>query len=355
MKPAETMARTFCAAIVAAGAVIAVAAPAAAHGDGETEVTSNYLTTITSVTPVVGLQARIVDIDGTIELTWTGPGVLTVTGYDDEPYLRLDSSGVSENQRSPATYLNRDRYAAEPVPATADSALEPDWKPIARGRIVRWHDHRTHWMSPRPPQQVRDDPTSAHVILPRWEIALVIDGSRAVIAGSHTWNPPPPTGRWLLGAVAVAAVGTALAWSRWSRAAIAGLAIVGTGAMTLDTIGIASRSLATLPNRMWMFFFPALAGWATFRLSRHVTRRRIEPTPATAAAGIVLALAGGVSRLDAIQRHHIYTTLSATVSRTAVMIALGIGVALTTRFAVALALYRPTIADRPDSLTEDRP
>ena len=56
----------------------------------------------------------------------------------------------TENQRSPATYLNASRYGST-VPADADPTLPPDWKIVGTGGAYAWHDHRAHWMSPNPP------------------------------------------------------------------------------------------------------------------------------------------------------------------------------------------------------------
>ena len=48
---------------------------------------------------------------------WTPATRWSCEGYDGEPYLRFRADGtVQENQNSPATYLNRNRYAGAEVP-----------------------------------------------------------------------------------------------------------------------------------------------------------------------------------------------------------------------------------------------
>ena len=37
-----------------------------------------------------------------------------ILGYEGEPYIRLDSTGVFENVNSPAHYINLDRFARTP-------------------------------------------------------------------------------------------------------------------------------------------------------------------------------------------------------------------------------------------------
>jgi hypothetical protein len=46
----------------------------------------------------------------------TGKPIL-VPGYDGEPYLRFTADAVYRNERSPATYLNEDRYGGVELPA----------------------------------------------------------------------------------------------------------------------------------------------------------------------------------------------------------------------------------------------
>src|SRR5215210_1450622 len=109
---------TFGAALIIA-LTLGPAAPAAAHGGGS--FTSDYRTTLTAVSPDdPALDVSIVDVDGTLELTWGGASELVVVGYEGEPYLRVTAAGVDRNVRSPATYLNEDRYAAVALPALAD-------------------------------------------------------------------------------------------------------------------------------------------------------------------------------------------------------------------------------------------
>ena len=60
---------------------------------------------------------------------------MIVEGYQQEPYLRFRTDGVvEENQRSPTTYLNANRYGGDDVPAGADADAAAG---LAAGRIRR--------------------------------------------------------------------------------------------------------------------------------------------------------------------------------------------------------------------------
>ena len=317
---------------------LAPAAPAAAHGGAaDASVTSNYRTHLTDVPDIDGLTVEVVDIDGTIELTWTGTGTLVVAGYENEPYLRFDSSGVCQNQRSPATYLNQNRYANVDPPATADASAPPEWAQLSAGQTTRWHDHRTHWMSTTPPIQVQQEPDRRHLIIERWEIPLTVADRSAVLAGTLTWTPPPPLIPWIAAATLVAGMTAGLLWSRWWRLIAAVAATIATVAFIIDTAGYVALSSDTLPNRIWEFAYPAAAAFATARLVVHARRRTADPPLAMFVAGLVLALMGGFDRFDVITNSEVFSALPAVGTRVATVLCLGVGAALTVRFVVFLA------------------
>ena len=114
---------------IAMAATLMSSQPVAAHGGTDADLTSDYRTRVTEVPAIDGLDARAVGIDGTIRLSWTGPGTLIVAGYEDEPYLRFDDTGVAVNMRSPAAYLNQDRYAKIEVPASPTRPQNPTGNP----------------------------------------------------------------------------------------------------------------------------------------------------------------------------------------------------------------------------------
>jgi hypothetical protein len=93
-----------------------------------------------------------------------GPTTVVVLGYTGEPYLRITSTSVEENQLSPTVYINRSLFAdAVPTSQTAGS-VAPAWARTANTGTVRWHDHRIHWMGQARPPAVVADPRHAHQI-----------------------------------------------------------------------------------------------------------------------------------------------------------------------------------------------
>lgn len=215
--------------------------PASAHfgNHGELPV-SNYRTRITAIAPAVpGLSIRVIDAGGRLEATWRGEGDLIVSGYEGEPYLRIDADGVFTNLRSTATYLNQSRYATSSPPSMADNAAEPSWSEVAGGRTAKWHDHRSHWMSPQPPANVAADPGVEQVITPAWTVAMTANGVPVTVTGDVTWVPPPASLPWYLGAAVVGVAALVLLWSRWWRTA--SWAVVG----LLSVAMITSAAMAT--------------------------------------------------------------------------------------------------------------
>jgi hypothetical protein len=322
--------------------------PVAAHGGSEADLTSDYRTRITDVPDIEGLTVRTVGLDGTIRLTWTGPGTLIVAGYEGEPYLRFDDTGVAVNTRSPAAYLNQDRYATSEVPASADPTIEPNWQPAATGTAYEWHDHRTHWMSPTLPPQAQQNPNQRHVIIERWEVPIDIDGQDAAIAGDLTWAPAPPTWPWIALIALITLAASALLWSRAWRPAAAALAATGTLALTIDTAGFVAATEDNLANTIWAFAYAFGALLATVRLIVHARRRTPDPTLAMMAAGLVLALMGGIDRFDVLTSGFYQSELDITAARIATIICLAFGVALIARF---LRFLIPLLVPQPANPT----
>ena len=145
---------------------------------------------VVEVTPTTrGLHANIVGGDSFLRLRVDEGVEVVVIGYEDEPYLRVRADGTVEvNDRSPARWLNEDRFAATPLPGTADAEARPAWRRIGGGGEVSWHDHRTHWMAPSRPDPPRRT----------WVVPLLVDGRGVHIEGHYAYIPPPvawPCGR----------------------------------------------------------------------------------------------------------------------------------------------------------------
>jgi hypothetical protein len=178
-------------------------------------------------TPEKGLSVRTVEAGARLELTnHTGHSV-EILGYSGEPYLDVRPDGTYQNANSAAAYLNQTLVGDSPVPSSADPTTPPSWQRISTSTTVRWHDQRTHWLSPGTPPAATADPSRTHR-LRNWSVPLREQARTFAITGTLDWVPPPRAALWWLGAglLGLAAAGLAHRWSGLVRplAVIAGLA-----------------------------------------------------------------------------------------------------------------------------------
>ena len=189
------------AAFVAALVALAVSPAAVAHDDGGAR---GFRSTVTGVTPrTAGLVVRVRDFDDRLDVRNGTGGELVVLGYEGEPYLAFRDGHVYRNVRSPATYLNDDRFGKVSLPAHADPEAEPRWDEVAPSERYEWHDHRIHWMSEGslPPKVAAAEDEPHHVF--DWAVPARLDGKPLVIAGSLDYEPPPEGNPTVLIAVVV--------------------------------------------------------------------------------------------------------------------------------------------------------
>jgi hypothetical protein len=196
---------------VAAAILAPLAATASAHqGD------PRYRSVLRGIDPETsGLRVEVVNYDDSFELTNRTGRDVTVLGYDGEPYARLSADGaVAVNRRSPARYLNDERYGDVAVPAAvrAHPRAAPDWELIDRTGRFAWHDHRMHWMSHGLPPQVTDQHRRAKVF--DYAVPIRVGDERAAITGTLWWvGESDGAGAPLVAAVTLAllAVGAVIA------------------------------------------------------------------------------------------------------------------------------------------------
>ena len=192
---------------LALGVAVALLAASAAQAH---QGNPNYRSVVDSITPAVkGLTLHVLNYDDRFELTNHSGRTVTVQGYDREPYARVLADGtVGVNERSPAYYLNDDRFADVKVPARADPEAPPQWSVVDKTGSLQWHDHRMHWMSNSLPPQVKDESKRTKVF--DYAIPLRVGGQPGSIRGTLFWQPDSgggaPVGA-IAGLVALALVG----------------------------------------------------------------------------------------------------------------------------------------------------
>jgi hypothetical protein len=284
-----------------AGATLAPATPAFAHGGGAPDATA-YRTRITGIsTPEKGLTVRTTEAGSRLELTNETGHSVEVLGYSGEPYLDIRPDGTYQNINSPAAYPD------------ADPTAPPSWQRISTSTTVRWHDRRTHWLSAGLPPQAAADPSRPHR-LREWTVPLRVQVRTFEIRGTLDWIPPPRAWLWWLTAALGGLMAMALAY-RWPSS-VAPLALIGgLSPILYATTRIADGGAPPLV----LILAAALALSAAYR----------HPPFWLALSGAVLALFGGFAETASFTAAVLPAAGPAWLSRAAVALAVGVGAALT--------------------------
>jgi hypothetical protein len=310
------------------GLVALDAAPASAHGLGGLTPT-NYQSVLRSVTPhVPTLHVRVTDLGTKVEVTNDGTSVVTVLGYDGEPYLRVGPNGVFENVRSPATYLNRSTTITSAPPKSADPKATPVWQRVSTGTTARWHDHRAHFMGGDDPPEVQRSPDQRHIV-DNWQIPMRVGSEKVVAHGQLIYVPPPSPWPWVVGAVLLAALVVVLSRTRAWRTVFVVALVVLTVTELVHVIGLWDASTASFGTKLGESAY-SLAGIALGLLALGwIWRRGAESAvPIVLVATIFLFVAGGLADVTSLGNSQIPSTLPAALARLLVTVTLGVGAGL---------------------------
>ena len=320
-----TLPRALLAAVLMCGLVMAPAGAAFAHTGSST---SDYRVEITGwVGDHRGVDLRIIELGNRVELRRTTASTVIVLGYEGEPYLRLDAYGVAENTTSPAHFLNQSRYASSDPPATASAKAPPTWMTISNADVVRWHDHRAHWMSNVPRADVLANPDVERVVLDGNRMDLVIDGRSAAALVRVTWLPPPLNWVWwAVAAVLAFGVSGVIVFLPGAVRAVATIAAVG------SAVTLLGQGTSTMRQVL------ALACVALALCALGLRRHPHAHLPALAAAASATILAA--TRLDVFNHELVAGRLPGEPQR--VMIAVGAGLCIGTLASALVGAMGPT-------------
>ncbi len=168
---------------------------------------------------IPGVNVQVLNWDSDMQLSDPGHHTVVVYGYDHDQYARILPNGtVQVNQRSPAAYLNEDRYGTTPVPSSANPKAPPQWKTVNESGTFVWHDHRMHYMSPSTPPQVKDKSQRTKIF--DYTVPLSVDGKPVSLDGTLFWVGPPNTSKTpflIVGAVIVIGLLIMVIWVRRRR------------------------------------------------------------------------------------------------------------------------------------------
>lgn len=193
-------------------ALAALALPAAVIAHPGSTLTG-YVSTVSAVVPnVLGVNALVLGGDDRLRISNYSGKTILILGYEGEPYLRFDKTGVYANTLSPAAHLNRFRLPRPLKPGVIDPSARPHWRRVAPGVTYEWHDHRIHWTGRRPPRAVQEHPDRIQRIF-SWRVPGRAAGAPFAITGFLGYAPDPArakdaggTSGWLLGAAIAAGV-----------------------------------------------------------------------------------------------------------------------------------------------------
>jgi len=168
-------------------------------GSGDAVQPRDTESVITAVAPALpaGIQIDIVGSDTFVRIRSQGHDV-QIPGYQDEPYIHITQTGeVLINDASPTSLLNSNRYGNVDMSKYVESNT-PKWRTIAANGVAMWHDHRVHWMSPKPPAVI-----DAKGTVLDWTVPVVIDKSKIVVSGTLFLRNKATVLWWLVGLVVV--------------------------------------------------------------------------------------------------------------------------------------------------------
>lgn len=322
---------------------VALLSPRAdAHSAGNSP-SSNYVTTIESVTVTprnsahsTGFRLRSIEAGSRLELRWLSGAEVAVPDYDDRPYLRIGPNGAFVNTQSNAYYLNRDRNGATSLPTDLHPEGPPTWLRFTTQPVARWHDHRAHRMGGDPPN-VTADPGHRHIV--QEETITFSQGASTVAAVVRvSWVPGPSPAPFLLAAGVGA--GVLSAWGSWATrrgrqvrtfcSVLVGL-LVAVDAVHLTGIAFGIRgTLSSSLGRMMSIGYASVAAWVVGLIGvlvLHVRKAEDGFYLATFSAALI-TLVGGLADLGVLSRTSIPFAFPVAWARWSVAATLAAGVAI---------------------------
>ena len=345
--------RRFLASLLVAVVTLGALAPVAAADPAKP---TNYRSRILSISPPTpAMTLRVVGGDGFLYLHIRHGHTAAVPGYDGEPWLRvLDDGSVQENQLSPATYLNANRYGVIPTfppgVGAQQATADPQWTTVAHGGTYVWHDHRIHYMTPDiAPKLV---PGTDRVQLTaradgKWVIPMTVDGRRVTVIGELLLLPAPNALlSWgLVVGIVVVVAGVALVWRRLALPLAS--VLVGLGGVAALISGW--RELAVVPSQAGGNpVAVALPVAAIIAAILSVVMRNTATRAIAVLAGSAALLAWGLLRIAALEKAVPLSDLSPTLARLLIAFALGAAVAAAVASVRSGALALAPLGDDED-------
>ena len=316
--------------LVAVVVVLGVTTPPAAAHAITGIASTNYETVLLGPTPSVpGVAIRLRDLGRRVEVANATKTDVVISGYSNEPYLRVGPDGVYQNSRSPTLYQNQVTTpgVAAVIPPEASASAPPDWHRVSRAHVVRWRDQRTRHEGAAPPA-VQRAPHQTHIVS-TWSILMTWGTTQIVANGLIRWTPGPAAWPWYVAAVAVAAAVLAGARSsRWAPAlTTATAAIVAVDVVhSLVAVVPASDSLTQAAAKFVLGGLVSVVAWVAGAAGAALLEReKTDGLFLAVFAGVVLLLTGGLGDLTLLGRSQIPYAVDPVVARALVSLTAGLG------------------------------
>jgi hypothetical protein len=287
--------------IAAVLAALVVPGVAKAHHTAVPVVALDYRNHVVAASEAAGVRASVEDAGRKLRLTVKPGQTVVVAGYEGEPFLRFDRSGVAANSASKTALALR---LVRGTPATS-------WVPVSSGHSFVWADARA-W-APSAALHGRQ--------LVRWSVPIVVDGRHTAIRGELTRAAKPTLWPWLvLAALPLLAAVVAVRRRRWLWAGATGLAALA-GLTTLANLaGFATGGLSVSADR-WVLLAVEVGLTVVALGCLLQSRARLIAVAALASFAVLQAL----SELAVFRHGVVVSGLPAAAVRAAAALALGAG------------------------------
>ncbi len=325
------------AAVVALSVIVPTVFSARAEAHAATNTpASNYVSRVLAVTPAAeGFSVKVVEAGNRLEVRWRSGPEIVIDDYDDHPYLRIGPTGAFENRQSNAVYLNADRRGATTIPSGLRPDGPPDWRKRSGTPVVRFHDHRVHWMGTTPPPQVEAAREREHLIQ-TWEVPITRGTTTFVVSGDLRWVPGPSpilplAAAGALGLLSVGAVAMSARRGHFLRALVIFSAMLG-ALVAVDSVHLFGIAFGVKGGsgfgRVVSIGWVSLAAWVIALLTIvALARRRLDALYVGVFAAGIVTLVGGLSDIGVLSSSSLPFAFPNGVARASIALTLGVGVA----------------------------
>lgn len=288
-------------------------------GSGDSVRPRDTQSVIESIVPAPpdGVVVDIVGSDTFIRVRASGHRV-EIPGYEGEPYVRITADGVvSINDASKTTILNGDRYGNVDMSAFTPSDT-PVWRVVGRDGTIMWHDHRSHWMSPKPPAPVDDVGT-----VQTWVVQMTIDGRPTVVNGTLYLRERASVLWWLSGLIAVfITIMASLMRRSLSTVVLMCVAVAGVVVGSMQWLGLPTGARVT----PILLLFSGLAA-VLFVVSLVRWRAKVPVATALVTGGATTLMVGAWLCADHVQAAYVPGLDAQWLARGLIPVMLGAGIA----------------------------